>query len=398
MGTDAGRGVGCGLETRPPGVSTHMCQRMSAKASELRGVCQVAPPRGRRGTGICGRPCCGGAGRWEEMCSCGAPPPPPHLNVHGNDGADAVVLMGRQSHPYNLLPLSKRRWVPDWDQLGLEQGCIRKEGTSEAAPEAVGQAVGGGCRTGWGRLLSVTNAIEAGTWLSGVQWLGIGWVPWKGGRGLPPFQCIPGLERMAECRPLPDPDGAGVESSEDEGMGSFPSSESDGAGVSTDVSDRARERAQEGRSPAVRETDDSADVSDNRQRKGRRVIQGNPDVAQRHHSGPKPNPCRRLTAPRWTSSTMCGGACWRLAERSGQRVSRLRRVILDVPLECRSDSGGCRPSFYGQARACPMNAPVRAVFLEDFIVRWTCGGGGGIENVLHIFVQAAGRVPQPPFQ
>ena len=35
--------------------------------------------------------------------------------------------------------------------------------TSEAAPEAVRQAVGGGCQSGWGRLLSVTNATEAGT-------------------------------------------------------------------------------------------------------------------------------------------------------------------------------------------------------------------------------------------
>ena len=43
------------------------------------------------------------------------------------------------------------------------QGCIRREGTSEAAPEAVRRAVGGGCRSGWGRLLSVTNPIEAGT-------------------------------------------------------------------------------------------------------------------------------------------------------------------------------------------------------------------------------------------
>ena len=37
------------------------------------------------------------------------------------------------------------------------------EETSEAAPEAVRQAVGGGYQSGWGRLLSVTNAIEAGT-------------------------------------------------------------------------------------------------------------------------------------------------------------------------------------------------------------------------------------------
>ena len=49
----------------------------------------------------------------------------------------------------------------------LPQGCIRREGPSEEAPEAVRQAVGGGCRSGWGRLLSVTNAIEAGVWRQG---------------------------------------------------------------------------------------------------------------------------------------------------------------------------------------------------------------------------------------
>ena len=43
------------------------------------------------------------------------------------------------------------------------QGCSRREGTSEGAPEPVRQAVGGGCQSGWGRLLSVTNAIEADT-------------------------------------------------------------------------------------------------------------------------------------------------------------------------------------------------------------------------------------------
>ena len=42
-------------------------------------------------------------------------------------------------------------------------GCIRREGASEAAPEAVRQVAGGGCQTGWGRLLSVANATEAGT-------------------------------------------------------------------------------------------------------------------------------------------------------------------------------------------------------------------------------------------
>ena len=62
---------------------------------------------------------------------------------------------------------------------GVGQGYIRREGTSEAAPEAVGPAVAEGCRSGWGRLLSVTNAIEAGTWH------GIGWAPWRG-RGTSP--------------------------------------------------------------------------------------------------------------------------------------------------------------------------------------------------------------------
>ena len=67
--------------------------------------------------------------------------------------------------------------------------CIRREGTSEAAPEAVRQAVGGGCQSGWGRLLSVTNAVELGTcgqgdtgWASSRGW-GWGWPP--------PFECIP---------------------------------------------------------------------------------------------------------------------------------------------------------------------------------------------------------------
>ena len=48
-----------------------------------------------------------------------------------------------------------------------EQGCIGREAASEAAPVAVRQAVRGGCQSGWGRLLSVTNAIKAGTWRQG---------------------------------------------------------------------------------------------------------------------------------------------------------------------------------------------------------------------------------------
>ena len=45
--------------------------------------------------------------------------------------------------------------------------ALEGEGTLEVAPGAVRQAVGGGCRSGRGRLLSVTNDIEAGTWRQG---------------------------------------------------------------------------------------------------------------------------------------------------------------------------------------------------------------------------------------
>ena len=42
-------------------------------------------------------------------------------------------------------------------------GCIGREAASDGAPKAVRQAVGGGCQSGWGRLLSVTNAVPADT-------------------------------------------------------------------------------------------------------------------------------------------------------------------------------------------------------------------------------------------
>ena len=64
---------------------------------------------------------------------------------------------------------------------------MRTEGTSEVAPEAVREAVGGGCRSGWGRLLSVTSAIEAGTCCQAGHRLGA----LEG--GLPPFPMHPWL-------------------------------------------------------------------------------------------------------------------------------------------------------------------------------------------------------------
>ena len=65
--------------------------------------------------------------------------------------------------------------------------CFRREGASAAALDGVRQAVGGGCRSGWGRLLSVANAIEAGTCCQGdgLGALG-GGIPSKGG-GVPPY-------------------------------------------------------------------------------------------------------------------------------------------------------------------------------------------------------------------
>ena len=38
----------------------------------------------------------------------------------------------------------------DGADVGVRQGCIRREGASEAAPEAMRQAVEGGCQSGWG--------------------------------------------------------------------------------------------------------------------------------------------------------------------------------------------------------------------------------------------------------
>ena len=62
-------------------------------------------------------------------------------------------------------------------------------------------AVGGGCQSGWGRLLSVTNAIEAGAWRQGDS----GWAsaerPWMG-VGVPPAP--PSSNASLGLRPIPN--------------------------------------------------------------------------------------------------------------------------------------------------------------------------------------------------
>ena len=104
---------------------------------------------------------CGGL--WPQACAGRITPHPP---ISGVVVPSAMLSPIAQppSQKIALLPPSLKFYAFDWDR---GQGCIRREGASEVAPEAVRQAVGGGCRSGWGRLLSVINAIEASTWRQG---------------------------------------------------------------------------------------------------------------------------------------------------------------------------------------------------------------------------------------
>ena len=90
---------------------------------------------------------------------------------------------------------------------GAGQGCIRREGTSEAAPAAVRKAVGGGCRSGWGRLLSVINAIEAGLCRQGDSGWAYAGRPGGGGGGAPPrlSNASVGQTPFPSSAPLPVP-------------------------------------------------------------------------------------------------------------------------------------------------------------------------------------------------
>ena len=90
---------------------------------------------------------------------------------------------------------------------GGGQGWIRREGTCEAAPEAVRQAVGRGCQSGWGRLPSVTNAIEAGSCRQGDSGWALAGRPGGGWGGVPPplpmHHC--GVTALAQVCPCPPP-------------------------------------------------------------------------------------------------------------------------------------------------------------------------------------------------
>ena len=118
--------------------------------------------------------------------SCGdmrrRPPPPPCARNARRAGGSGDAVSSAQKASHSARALSNAHCLPPTEQCSpspgqppapppplpgshsaLPLGCIRRAGTSEAAPEAVRQAVGGGCQSGWGRLLSVTNAIEGGT-------------------------------------------------------------------------------------------------------------------------------------------------------------------------------------------------------------------------------------------
>ena len=83
---------------------------------------------------------------------------------------------------------------------------MRREETSEAAPEAGKQAVGGGCQSGWGRLLSVTNAIEALGVRGTVARHKLGPLPmhpWGGGSGT--WAADPTVQRCLTSPPIHTP-------------------------------------------------------------------------------------------------------------------------------------------------------------------------------------------------
>ena len=98
-----------------------------------------------------------------------SPPPGPARISGGTPGPRAPEGTGSRHvrHPPFVTSPEGGRRMPCWGRGLLCTSTRYRHSTSEAAPEGVREAVGGGCQSGWGRLLSVTNAIEAGTWRQG---------------------------------------------------------------------------------------------------------------------------------------------------------------------------------------------------------------------------------------
>ena len=87
------------------------------------------------------------------------------------------------------IPIKQCDYTHSAGEEGGGQGCNRTEG----AQRRLGRRLEGVCQSGWGRLLSVTNAVEAGTWRQGDSGWAYAGRPGKGGgTPPPPAQCIPG--------------------------------------------------------------------------------------------------------------------------------------------------------------------------------------------------------------
>ena len=141
---DQARAAGGGVQVQlPPGVRNALPRvgpaagvhdAVDAAQQRRRVVRQAAHHRRRRGVRHDPQPV---AARAREGEAADPVPQVCHdlLPVVGADGPGAVHHQHR---------------VRDARCGGEGQGCAGREGTSEAAPGAVRQAVGGGCRSGWG--------------------------------------------------------------------------------------------------------------------------------------------------------------------------------------------------------------------------------------------------------
>ena len=119
----------------------------------------------------------------------GPPPPPPPTKVPiasrekakfcNGDNLVRPFWVHKLLDPRTFLQLPVCSPPPN----PTRRAALEGKGTSEAAPEAVRQAVGGGCQSGWGRLLSVTNAIEAGACRQGASGCAEAGRPGGGGGG-----------------------------------------------------------------------------------------------------------------------------------------------------------------------------------------------------------------------